>query len=100
MRPNYIVDGKQYLFYTDYGQKWHRGHLHRMFQGYKGTAGIKKRGGLHVFSRHNVANIMGKRGCDISIVQEILRHKNIAVIEYTHIYDQVTRKMYDKYIVI
>ncbi len=64
-RPSLKVDGKQPLFITDFGHRWGRVGVHRMYTDYKKMAGINKHGGLHVFGRHTPASLMIKNGCDI-----------------------------------
>lgn len=49
LRPPLKIDGRQPLFYTDYGKRWDRRDVHRMFVTYKKKAGIEKQGGVHVF---------------------------------------------------
>jgi integrase/recombinase XerD len=56
-----------------------------MFALYKMKAGFRKKGGLHVFSRHSAASIMIKNGSDILTVKETLRHKEIiTTARYLH----------------
>ncbi len=99
MRPSLIIDGKQPLFFTDYGQRWDRTTLYRMFALYKEKAGIKKQGGLHVFSRHSAASILIKNGCDILTVKELLRHKEITTTaRYLHISETCKRDKYERYL--
>jgi integrase/recombinase XerD len=50
-RPPMQIDGRNPLFYTDFGIRWDRKTLHKMFSRYKKKAGIQKKGGLHVFGR-------------------------------------------------
>jgi len=101
MRPSLDINGKQPLFYTDYGQRWGRTDLHYMFKVYKRKAGIEKRGGLHVFARHTPATLMIANGCDIRIVQEVLRHKDIrTTLRYAHVSDKTKREMYERYLTL
>jgi integrase/recombinase XerD len=96
VRPPLEVNGHYPLFYTDFGRRWDRKDLYRMFMTYKDKAGIKKHGGLHVFSRHTSATIMVANGCDIRIVQEILRHRDIrTTLRYAHVSDKTKRGMYE-----
>ena len=53
VRPTLEVDGRQPLFYSDYGQRMHRRDIYRIFIKYKRRAGIEKQGGVHVFTRHS-----------------------------------------------
>ncbi len=99
IRPPLLVEGQQPLFYTDFGQRWRREDLHHMFTAYKKKAGIKKRGGLHVFARHTTATIMIAKGCDIRIVQKVLRHNDIrTTLRYAHVSDKTKREMYEQYL--
>jgi integrase/recombinase XerD len=98
-RPPLTIDNRDPFFYTDYGQRWQRTEVHRLFAHYKAKAGIQKVGGIHVFSRHSPATILLSNGCDISIVQKILRHSDIrTTLRYTHISDKVKRESYERYI--
>jgi integrase/recombinase XerD len=68
-----------------------------MFITYKGKAGIEKRGGVHVFSRHTTATIMIANGCDLRTVQELLRHRDIrTTLRYAHVSDTTKRKKYNE----
>jgi integrase/recombinase XerD len=101
VRPSLEVDGRFPLFYSDFGRRWDRKDLYRMFMTYKNKAGIKKHGGLHVFSRHTSATIMVANGCDIRIVQEILRHRDIrTTLRYAHVSDKTKRGLYEKCLTI
>jgi site-specific recombinase XerD len=101
VRPVRLVEGRQPLFYTDYGQRWGRTDLHYMFKVYKRKAGIEKRGGLHVFARHTPATLMIANGCDIRIVQEVLRHRDIrTTLRYAHVSDKTKREMYERYLIL
>jgi integrase/recombinase XerD len=97
VRPAFEIDGKCPLFYTDYGRRWGRGDVYRMFISYKGKAGIEKHGGVHVFSRHTAATIMIANGCDLRTVQELLRHRDIrTTLRYAHVSDTTKRKKYNE----
>jgi integrase/recombinase XerD len=101
IRPTLSIKGKKPLFYTDYGNRWHRIDIHHMFCAYKKKAGIEKRGGLHVFARHTPATIMIANGCDIRIVQEVLRHKDIrTTLRYAHVSDKTKREKYEQYLTL
>lgn len=101
VRPPLKIDGRPPLFYTDYGKRWDRKELYRMFMSYKRKAGIEKKGGLHVFSRHTTATILIAKGCDIRIVQELLRHNDIrTTLRYAHVSDKTKRESYEKYLII
>jgi len=101
IRPKIEIEGRTPLFYTDYGNFWEKGDVHRMFLYYKEKANIKKPGAVHVFSRHSPATIMVAKGCDIRIIKEILRHKDIrTTLRYAHVADETKRKMYEEYLVL
>ena len=101
IRPKIEIDSKTPLFYTDYGNFWEKGDVHRMFLYYKEKAGVKKPGAVHVFSRHSPATIMVAKGCDIRIIKEILRHKDIrTTLRYAHVANETKRKMYEQYLVL
>jgi integrase/recombinase XerD len=42
-RPSFAINGFEPLFYTDYGQRWQRTEVHRLFTHYKAKAGIEDR---------------------------------------------------------
>jgi len=101
IRPRLEIDGDYPLFYTDFGRRWNRKDLYRMFMGYKNKAGIEKHGGLHVFSRHTSATIMVANGCDLRTVQELLRHRDIrTTLRYAHVSDTTKRKKYNEYLTL
>lgn len=101
VRPSLKVDGEQPLFITDFGHRWCRFGVYRMYKDYKKMAGINKRGGLHVFGRHTPASLMIKHGCDIMTIKEIMRHKDIeTTARYLHICDQTKREKLEKYLVL
>jgi integrase/recombinase XerD len=101
IRPPLEIDGEQPLFYTDYGQRWDRKDLYRLFMTYKALAGVKKSGGLHVFSRHSPASILAKNGCDITSLQEIMRHRQITTTaRYLHISETVRRDQHRRCLVL
>jgi integrase/recombinase XerD len=98
VRPSLEVDGHEPLFYIDYGHRWTNGDIHRMFATYKESAGIEKKGGPHVFSRHSSATLMVAKSCDLRTVQSILRHKDInTTLRYTHLTDKTKREKYEKF---
>lgn len=100
-RPSLVINGKQPLFYTDYGNRWQRTDLYKMFISYKTKAGITKPGGLHVFGRHSAASILIKNGCDIMTIKELLRHEDIeTTARYLHLSDQIKREKYERYLTV
>lgn len=101
LRPALEIDGEQPLFFTDYGRRWDRDDLGRMFYHYKDLAGVSKRGGVHVFARHTPATIMIANGCDVRIVQEVLRHRDIrTTLRYAHVADKTKRSSYERYLIL
>ena len=97
VRPLLEIEGRKPLFYTDHGKRWDRKDLYRMFIIYKNKSNIQKTGGLHVFSRHTPATLMIANGCDIRIVKEILRHKDIrTTLRYAHVADKTLRERYNQ----
>ncbi len=95
IRPSLEIDGQYPLFYTDFGNRWDRRDVYRMFVDIKRRAGIEKRGGPHVFARHTSATLMIANGCDIRIVQELLRHRDIrTTTRYAHVSDATKRRRY------
>jgi integrase/recombinase XerD len=101
IRPPFDIDGHYPLFYTDFGKRWKRTEVHRMFITYKEKAGIEKTGGVHVFARHTPATIMIAKGCDIRIVKEVLRHRDIrTTLRYAHVADKTKRERHEQYLVL
>jgi integrase/recombinase XerD len=101
LRPTLKIDDRQPLFFTDYGRRWDRRDVHRMFVTYKKKAGIEKQGGVHVFARHSSATIMVANGCDIRIVKELLRHRDIrTTLRYAHVTDKTMRERYEQCLVL
>ncbi|MFB3764850.1 MAG: tyrosine-type recombinase/integrase [Methanotrichaceae archaeon] len=99
VRPALLIQNTQPLFYTDFGQRWRREDLFHIFSTYKKRAGITKHGGVHVFGRHTPATLMIANGCDIRIVQEVLRHKDIrTTLRYAHVSDKTKREMYEQFL--
>lgn len=97
IRPPFLINGRQPLFYTDFGRRFDRIEIHRIVTDYKSKAGISKRGGPHVLFRHSTATLMISKGCDIRIVKELLRHKDIKTTErYAHVTDKTVREWYNK----
>ncbi len=93
------IDGRRPLFYTDFGGRWERRGVYRMFMYYKKRAGIEKHGGVHVFSRHSVGSLLVKRGCDIVTIKELMRHSDVhTTMRYLHVADSTKREKYEKYI--
>lgn len=96
-KPKLVIEGREPLFFTDYGKRWQRTEIHRLFTHYKAKAGIEKAGGVHVFARHTTATLMIANGADIRIVQKVLRHSDIrTTLRYTHVSDKTKRESYEK----
>jgi len=99
IRPQIKIATRTPLFYTDNSNFWYKNDVYRMFLHYKAKAGIKKPGGVHVFSRHTPATIMISKGCDIRIVKEVLRHRDIrTTLRYAHVSDKTKREKYEQYL--
>lgn len=95
------IDGRKPLFYTDFGGRWERRSVYRMFMYYKKLAGIEKHGGVHVFSRHSVGSLLVKRGCDIVTIKELMRHSDVhTTMRYLHVSDATKREKYEKYLTL
>jgi integrase/recombinase XerD len=101
IRPSLQIGGFEPLFYTDFGHRWTNRSIYRMFMGYKEQAKIRKKGGVHAFSRHSSATLMITRGCDLRSVQAILRHRDIhTTLRYTHLCDAVKREKHSQYLTL
>lgn len=97
VRPDLTIDGRRPLFFTDFGRRFDRIDIHRIVADYKAKVGISKRGGPHVLFRHSTATLMIAKGCDIRIVKEVLRHKDIKTTErYAHVTDKTVREWYNR----
>lgn len=99
IRPQVKIGDRTPLFYTDNSNLWYKNDIHRMFLGYKKKARINKPGAVHVFSRHTPATIMVAKGCDIRIVKEVLRHRDIrTTLRYAHVSDKTKREKYEQFL--
>jgi len=100
VRPKLVINGKQYLFYTDWRQKWSRRSFEQTFQCLKKRAGVAaKPGGVHVFGRHTPASIMVKNGCDVYSLQQLMRHSSIkTTARYLHTDVATLREKQNKYL--
>jgi integrase/recombinase XerD len=97
LRSSLKINGRNPLFYTDFGQRWNRKDVNRTFHYYKKKAGIEKAGGVHVFARHTSASILVANGCDLRHVKELLRHKDIrTTLRYAHVGEKTLREKYNK----
>ena len=101
VRAPLVIDGRKPLFYTDFGGRWERRSVYRMFMHYKKLAGIEKHGVVHVFSRHSVGSLLVKRGCDIVTIKELMRHSDVqTTMRYLHISDATKREKYEQYLTL
>lgn len=101
IRPDIEIDGRHPLFFTDFGRRWDRKDLYRMFMNYKKAAGIEKHGGVHVFARHSLGSILIKNNCDLITVREIMRHSDIhTTMRYLHVADAEKRAKYERCLVL
>lgn len=99
VRPPLEIGSRKPLFYTDFGGRWERRSVYRMFMHYKKLAGIEKNGGVHVFSRHSVGSLLIKRGCDIVTIKELMRHSDVhTTMRYLHISDATKREKYERFL--
>lgn len=99
VRAPLVIDGRKPLFYTDFGGRWERRGVHRMFVQYKRLAGIEKHGGVHVFARHSMGSLLVKRGCDLLSIKDIMRHSDVhTTMRYLHISDATKREKYEQFL--
>lgn len=99
VRPEFELEGKRPLFFTDYGGRFDRKEIYRLVIYYKAKAGIKKPGGAHVLFRHTPATLMVQNGCDLLTIQQVMRHNNIqTTMRYLHMADDTRRFNYDKFL--
>jgi site-specific recombinase XerD len=72
--------------------RYDRRDIHRMFINYKIKAGISKPGAVHCYNHDS-------NGCDIRIVQKILRHNDIkTTLPYAHASGKTQRESYEKFL--
>ena len=97
IRPSMEIDGRQPLFYTEYGNRWTRGAMSRIYYYYKEDAKIEKKGGLHVFARHSSATLMTAKGVPLNVVQKLLRLKDLrSTLRYAHVDNTIARQWYNR----
>jgi integrase/recombinase XerD len=97
VRPPLEIEDRRPLFYSDFGKRWERRSINRMFIYYKKKAGIEKAGGVHVFARHTAASILVANGCDLRLIKELLRHKDIrTTLRYAHVGEKTLRERYNQ----
>jgi integrase/recombinase XerD len=101
IRPDFSLDGKQPLFFTDFGGWFDRRDIYRLVIHYKQRAGITKKGGANVLFRHTPASLMIQNGCDLLTIQHVLRHNDITTsMRYLHMADDSKRCMYNRCLVL
>lgn len=99
VRPDFELDGKRPLFFTDFGARFDRRDIYRLVIYYKKKAGINKPGGAHVLFRHSPASLMIQNGCDLLTIQQVMRHNDIqTTMRYLHLADITRRSNYDKFL--
>ncbi|MCX6678978.1 MAG: tyrosine-type recombinase/integrase [Methanothrix sp.] len=99
VRPDFELEGRRPLFFTDYGSRFNRKEIYRLTIYFKERAGITKKGGAHVLFRHTPASLMVKNGCDLLTIQLVMRHNNITTtMRYLHLADDVKRSKYDQFL--
>jgi len=99
VRPDFELEGRRPLFFTDFGARFDRRDIYRLVINYKKKAGINKPGGAHVLFRHTPASLMIQNGCDLLTIQQVMRHNDIqTTMRYLHLADYTRRSNYDKYL--
>jgi integrase/recombinase XerD len=99
IRPDFELEGRRPLFFTDYGGRFDRKEIYRLVIYYKDKAGIKKPGGAHVLFRHSPASLMVQNGCDLLTIQQVMRHNDIqTTMRYLHLSDDTRRYKYDRFL--
>jgi integrase/recombinase XerD len=99
LRPDFELEGKRPLFFTDYGGRFNRKEIYRLVIYYKKKAGISKPGGAHVLFRHSPASLMVQNGCDLLTIQQVMRHNHITTtMRYLHMADDTKRSKYDRFL--
>jgi site-specific recombinase XerD len=94
-----VIYGRKPLFYTDFGGRWERRSVYRMFMTYKKLAGIEKHGGVHVFGRYSMGSLLVKRGCDIVTIKKLMLHSDVhTTMRYLHVSDATKRAKYDHFL--
>jgi integrase/recombinase XerD len=99
IRPDFDLEGKRPLFFTDYGRRFDRKEIYRLVISYKKKASINKPGGAHVLFRHTPASLMIQNGCDLLTIQQVMRHNDIqTTMRYLHMADDTRRSKYDQFL--
>jgi integrase/recombinase XerD len=99
VRPDFKLEGRKPLFFTDFGGRFDRKEIYRLVIYYKKKAGINKPGGAHVLFRHTPASLMIQNGCDLLTIQQVMRHNDIqTTMRYLHLSDETKRSKYDMFL--
>jgi len=99
VRPDFKLEGRKPLFFTDFGGRFDRKEIYRLVIYYKKKAGINKPGGAHVLFRHTPASLMIQNGCDLLTIQKVMRHNDIqTTMFYLHLSDETKRSKYDMFL--
>lgn len=99
IRPDFELNGKRPLFFTDFGSRFDRREIYRLVIYYKKRTGINKQGGAHVLFRHTPASLMIQNGCDLLTIQQVMRHNDIqTTMRYLHMADEMKRSKYDMFL--
>lgn len=99
VRAPLVIGKRKPLFYTDFGGRWERKSVYRMFMYYKKIAGIEKHGGVHVFARHSMGSLLVKRGCDLLAIKDIMRHSDVqTTMRYLHTSEASKREKYEEFL--
>lgn len=99
VRPDFELEDRRPLFFTDYGGRFNRKEIYRLVIYYKKRANINKPGGAHVLFRHTPASLMVQNGCDLLTIQQVMRHNHITTtMRYLHMADDIKRCKYDKFL--
>jgi site-specific recombinase XerD len=97
IRPKFELDGRRPLFFSDFGKRYTRGSLYRIFFYIKERAGIESGGSLHKLGRHSSVILMTARGVPLNVVQFLMRHKDIrSTMCYAHVDDSIGRQWHSK----
>lgn len=99
LRPDFELEGRQSLFFTEYGNRYNRKEIYKLVIYYKDRAGLTKKGGAHVLFRHTPASLMVQNGCDLLTIQQVMRHNHITTtMRYLHLADDTKWLKYDRFL--